>query len=334
MATNKKFEWFATGNAPVLFPTELAIGYFLLEDFTTVSIPVSYPFATQWGEPVSMHETPEKEHLVPKLILMVWFSVVDSKFYAVAEELPKEQIEALLSEKDEKTKEPKYNTIIAGMAPYGKLAIWLSGKGITTEVAWLQGKEISYEMRDFAPDFNLTPEEYSKKVLAECAEAAENLRKNGLPDPSLFEQYMQKFNYRIIPKFGEDTNFYGIELYYLNGEINATNRGEHTAFAMRAKPRKIVLKWIVGKFRHEVCFWIDEQKNIEIFRNCYGSDTRKEGTLIIQVDESYKQIRLFLQTVGSLIEFPEDSVQYIIFRESFEFHRSSNYKIEEGGWRK
>jgi len=47
-----------------------------------------------------------------------------------------------------------------------------------------------------------------------------------------------------------------------------------------------------------------------------------------------KQISLFLQTVGSLIEFPEDSVQYIIFRESFEFHRSSNYKIEEGGWRK
>jgi hypothetical protein len=333
MDKNNGFEWFAGGNAPLLYPTELVMGDFLFEDLSTVSIPQSSPFAATWGQPVSMHLLPDNVHPAPKHILLVWFSMVENEFYAVADELPTEQIEALLAEKNEKTKKPKYNTLVAGMAPYGKVAIWLSGNGITTEVAWLQGKEIDIAMKDFAPHSNLSREEYAKQALAECKEACEKFQKNGLPDPMLFEQYMQKFNYRITTEFENEAKFEGIELNYCNGEFNTLNCGEHTEYAMRAKPSKIVLSWSDGKKRYEGYFWTDEEKLVETFKNSYGNEPQKEGTLIIQVEASSKQFRFFLQTNEAKVEISAEDMQYIVFKNKFEFCRSKNYKKPKGGWR-
>ena len=330
---NNKFEWFATGNAPVLYPTELVTGNFLFDDFSKIPIPESAPFAAQWGEAVSMHILPEKYHPAPKFIIIAWFSIVEGKFYAVMEELPQKQIAAMLAEKNEKTKKPKYDTIIAGMAPHGNLAIWLSGNGITTAVTWLQGKEIPVKMKDFAPKSKLNQEEYAKRALAECKEAAENLRKNGLPEPALFEQYMQTFNYRIIPKVASNAQFEGIEINYCNGETNTLNSGEHTENILRAKPSKITLHWQDGKKKYDGYFWTDEKKIVETFANCYGNDPQKEGNLTIQVEPSHKQFQLFLQNNDISIEIPIDDVQYIIFKNKFEFYRSKNYNKPKGGWR-
>ena len=332
--TKNGFEWFAGGNAPLLFPTELVMGNFLGDDLTKVDIPESYPFADVWGKTVSMHLSSEKYHPAPKYIVIAWFSIVEDKFYAVAEELPQELIATLLAEKNEKTKEPKYDTLIAGMAPYGKLAIWLSGNGITTEVAWLQGKEIHVEMKDFAPDSKLNREEYAKEALESCKEASENLWKNGLPDPLLFEQYMQKFNYRITPKFeNKEFIFNGIELYYYNGEFDTTNAGEHAENAMRAKPSKIVLRWSEGKKQYGAYFWTDEKKLIDTFKSVYGDEVQKEGSLMIEVKSSHKQFQFFLQTDDTSVEIPMEEIPHIIFKNKFEFFKSKNYNRGKGGWK-
>ena len=333
MEKNNGFEWFATGNAPVLFPTELVTGDFLFEDLSKMSIPESAPFAAQWGEAVSMHISSEKYHPAPKFILIAWFSIVEAKFYAVIEELPQEQIAALLAEKNEKTKKPKYDTLIAGMAPYGNLALWLSGNGITTEVAWLKGQEVPLEMSEFAPKSKFTQEEYAKRAISECKEADENFRKNGLPEPALFEQYMQKFNYRITPTFENAAQFEGIEMNYYTGELNTLNSGEHTENTMRAKPSKIVLHWSEGKKQYDGYFWTDEKKLIETFTQCYGNDATKEGNFTITVEASHKQFRFSLQTGDTSVEIPIDNMQYIVFKNKFEFCRSKNYNKPKGGWR-
>jgi hypothetical protein len=329
---NIKFEWLVSGNAPLLFPTELVMGNLLFEDLSKIDIPESIPFATAWGKPVSMHLLPEKYYPAPKYILMAWLSIVEGKFYAVADELPKEQIEALLAEKNEETKKPKYDTLIVGMAPYGNLAIWMSGNGITTQVAWLKGKEATVEMKDFAPNSKLTLEEYVKQALADSKEASDNFQKNGLPHSLLFEQYMQKFNYRITPKF-ENAQFEGIDIYYYNGELNTLNSGEHTANTMRAKPSKIVLHWSEGKKKYDGYFWTDENKLVETFKSCYGNDTLNEGELVIQVDPSHKKCRFLLQNNNTSVEIPTEDIQYIIFKNRFEFYRSKNYKKPKEGWR-
>ena len=303
---NKVYEWFASGNAHTLFPAELKEGYFLFADGSKLNIPTeSNPFATTWGKPDSLLLLDETNNPVPVSIMIKWLLVVENKFYTVTEDLPQKRMEELLSEINETTKRQKYNHIIAGMAPYGRLAIWLSGTGITTEVAWLKAKD-----------------------------AEESTQQQGLPDKMLFEQYMQKFNYRITPKF-DDVNaaFHGIETAYFNGELNTTNSGEHEAYVMRAKPSKIALHWHIGKIRYSGYFWMDEKKMIEIFTNCYGNDSQKEGNLLIEVGTSNNSFKFFLQDSSSMIEIPVEAIEIIVFKNKFEFFRSKNYSKPPQGWR-
>jgi len=332
MDNNNTFTWLASGNAPLLYPTEIVTGDFLAEDLTKTRIPPVLPFANKWGTPVSLHLSNETRP-APKFIIIGWFSIVDHKFYAVVDELPKDKIEALLGSRNEQTKKPAYNTLIAGMAPYGKLALWLSGQGMTTEVGWLQGKEITMSMKEFAPRSQLSREEYAEKALTSCKEAADNLRDNGLPDPALFDRYMQKFNYCITPKFEKDDEFEGVELYYFNGELNTTLSDEYAAHDMRAKPYKIVLNWRNGKKQYGGYFWIDEPKLIETFQQCFGAEPEQEGNLTIQVGASANQFQFSLQTKEATVEIPSEDMQYIIFKNKFEFLRSPNYKKPPQGWR-
>jgi hypothetical protein len=150
----------------------------------------------------------------------------------------------------------------------------------------------------------------------------------------LFERYMQKFNYRIIPKFeNEEAAFEGIELYYYNGEFNTTDPKEHAENAMRAKPYKIVLNWSVGKNQYGGYFWTDEKKIIDIFSKYYDNDVQKEGNFVIEVGKSNDQFKFSLQDNSSRVEIPIEEMQIIVFNNKFEFFKSQNYNRPQGGWR-
>ncbi len=72
---------------------------------------------------------------------------MENQFYSVEAALPKERIDSLFSEINQIYKRSNYNYIVAGMAPYGRMAIWLSGIGGEKQVAWLQGEPVDVSMR-------------------------------------------------------------------------------------------------------------------------------------------------------------------------------------------
>jgi len=329
-----KYEWYASGNAPTLYPTLIHKGDFVFPDKSKLFIPISYPFATTWGQSVSMYVLNNNEFPAPNSIAISWWSLIENQFYSVEATLPEEKIDSLLAQQDEELNEQKYNFIIAGMAPYGGLAIWLSGGRITTEVAWLQAEPIDVQMKDFLPSSNLTRNEYLERFLEGCKDANGNFQKNGLPDRMLFNRYMQKFNYRISPKFENDSVvFRNIALYYFNGEFNTTYSGEHTSNVMRAKPYKIVLSWSKGNKQYEGYFWTDEKKIIETFSLFYDNDGKKEGDLVIEVGKSDEEFKFFLQDDLTVVEIPVDDWQIMVFKNRLESYRSPNYNKPPGGWR-
>ena len=334
---DKKYEWFASGNAPELYPTELFFGEFVFSNGKRLYIPTSIPFAnTTWGRVGKTHFLNNNMFPAPESIYIIWLSLTENQFYSLEAALPKEKIASLLSEINE-DKEQKYNFIVAGMAPYGGLAIWLVGNGITTEVTWLQAKQTEVEMNDFAPGITRTQKVYVEDALRQrhsCKKAYANFQKNGLPDRMLYERYMQKFNYRITPKFEDkDVVLKGIELYYYNGELNTTNSGEHALNAMRAKPYKIVLNWSIGEAKYSGYFWTDEKKIIETFSKFYGSDAQKEGNLVIEAGKTNENFKFSLQDNSSEVEIPAEDMQIIIFKDKLESWRSPNYNRPPDGWR-
>ena len=331
---NKKYVWYPSGNAPALYPTELFFGDFMFSDGRGIYIPESIPFENKWGRAGSTHILDNNRFPAPGAITIVWFSLVENQFYSLEADLPQDKIAALLAEKDKKTREPKYKDIIVGMAPYGRLAIWVGGIDVITEVAWLQAEPTDVAWEEFAPYANAGRNEYVEAVLSDCEEARENFQKNGLPDRMLFERYMQRFNYRITPKFEhEKTVFNYIDLFYYNGELNTSESGEYAKNAMRAKPYKIILNWSIGKTQYGGYFWTDEKKIIETFANFYGNDAQKEGNLIIEIGESNDQFKIFLQNDTTVIEILPEDIQIMVFKDKLECFRSKSYNRPLGGWR-
>jgi hypothetical protein len=332
---DQKYEWYASGNAPSLYPTELFFGDFIFTNGERLYIPESIPFASTWGSEGKTHLLNNNNIFpAPNSIDIIWLSLAENQFYSLEATLPKKLIDNLLAEIDENTNDPKYDGIVVGMAPYGGLAVWLSGIGITTEVVWLQAEATDVVMKDFSPDSRLSQNEYVEFLLKECDKAYENFQKNGLPDRMLFERYMQKFNYNITTKFEEENaNFEAIELFYYNGELNTTNSGEHELLTMRAKPSKIVIHWNIGKTKYSGYFWTDENKIIKTFSDFYENNMQKEGSFVIEIEESNKNFKFSMQNDTVITEIPIGEIQFIIFKNKFEFYRSPNYDKPQGGWR-
>ena len=331
-----KYPYFVSGNAPVLYPTETFFGNLMWSEDDGISVPYSYPFAAKWGEAVSMHIYDEKEFPVPTFLDMIWFSIVENQFYSIEEKLPAERMEELFQQKDEKGN-PIYEYIIVGMAPYGKVAVWLSGHQKQTEVAWLKAERVDVEMEDFCPSTNLNREEYAEAVFKNAKEAYEYFQANGLPNRMLYENYMARFNYKIHPVLEDETaELQGVDVWYYNGEFDTCLTDEYSDYAMRAKPRKMIVHYKVGKAKYNAYIWFDDVKTRVAFSDFYGEDSAKEMNLVIDIRKSNKEFHILMNgdDLEKPKELPQENVEILVFKNKFESYRSDNYNRPSGGWRK
>jgi hypothetical protein len=335
----KKYEIYPSGNAHILFPCEQVSGTIYFEDGESVYIPFSYSYAPVWGRAGGIHLLDnDNKFALPDSIAIIWYSIVENKFYLVKSSLPKEKIKELLEIIDPELKEPVYRNIVVGMAPYGNLAVWITGSGMqtyVTEVAWLDGEIAEIGYLDYKPDSKLAGEEYCERTLRlNNVQAYENFQKNGLPDRDLFDNYMAKFEYRIIPVFENQEIEFGVSsVRYYNGEVNPVDVMSYDRYQPKAKPYKINISWQDGKDEYDAYFWTDEKKIIETFSDFYKNSQQEKGDFVIEIDKEYKNFRFFLKNDLVEIEIPENEMEIIIFKNTWECYRNENYKRPEGGWR-
>ncbi len=338
-----KYEWYAGGCAPSLYPTRLFFGDFILPDGKRLYIPESKPFAGTWGISNGTALSSDDMRPAPAGIDIIWLSLVENQFYSLQAQLPTEKIAALLAEVDGKTKKPKYDEIIVGMAPYGGLAVWLSGGGMETLVTWLQAEPVDVDMKDFAPGDIPDQTEYVETYLKNSPKACNNLQKNGLPDRMLYNHYMQQFNYRFTIRLENEEAALGmIESYYDSGECNIYGdySDEHFLNTMRTKPRKIVITWRVGKIKYEAYIWTDENKVIETFDKYYQGNVQKKGELVFEIGKDNNKFRIYLQDKNNnpenpapIVEFPDEELQILVFKDGWECYRNPSYNRPKGSWK-
>ena len=347
-----KYAYLLSGCAPRLYPTETFFGNLMWSDDDGISVPYCCPFADEWGQPVSMHIYDEKDFPVPEEIDMIWLSLAENKFYSIEEDLPKEEIEQLLHETDKKNGQPLFNYIIVGMAPYGRVALWLHGDKKANLVAWMEAEETDVEMEDFCPSTNLTRDKYVNLMLKSVDEAFTNLQTNGLPPRDLFDNYMKQFTYRYSPLFEHwDENkekwtkyteeeqetkpvLDHIEEALYDGTHDKLHDGGLLQYHEAGKPKKLVMKYHIKKSEYTAYFWFEDKTIRAIFDKFYGIHPDTKTDFIIHIDPEKKKYQLSLFRYG-LQEpriIPEDTYQLIVFKNKFEHFRSDNYDQPRGAW--
>ena len=347
-----KYVYSLSGSAPRLFPTETFFGNLMWSEDDGISIPYCCPFADDWGKPVSMCVDDEKEFSVPSKIDMIWLSLVENKFYSIEEDLPKDKIEQLLQEINEKDRQPLYNYIVVGMAPYGRVALWLYGDKKARLLAWMEAEETDVEMEDFCPSTNLSRNDYVKMMLESVNEAHANLAANGLPPRDLFDNYMKQFTYRYLPlfehwnedeeewlKYTKEEQETKPELDYIeealfDGTHDKLHDGGLLHYHEAGKPKKLAIKWHIKKSEYTAYFWFEDEAIRTIFDKFYGLHPDTKTDFIIHIDPEKKKYELSLFRYG-LPEpriIPEDAYQLIVFKNKFEHFRSDNYDQPRGAW--
>lgn len=250
--------------------------------------------------------------------------------------------------------EKRYNGLVVGMAPYGMIQIWAVGDGRRTEVCCLHGPEVPVKMSEFRPHAIISQDEYVKSTIEDEPDIYENLKKNGLPDSSLFENYRKRFNYHIVPKIEmEDVELTKTAVHYFNGEYDVVlwERLKENLYSLQARPRNIYISWTAGKDQYEVRFVFDERMILSAFEKVFGSDYPQrddfevvelydklygegklpKGDFTIHISSEGKPTGASLKTEKGEISIPTDKMQILVIKNDNLIYKSSNYN-ERDWW--
>lgn len=140
----EKYTWLGTVSAPQEYPMEVYEGAIIADDFT-------YPFDAIWGtqntgwgkEGGTMNVTTERMN-APHKLEFTWYSLVEKKFYTGKWDLDKEKIKKLLDEGfvDQDTKKKvTYHSFVVGLAPKGRVVLWMKGPGNQKEIGAFQAHD-------------------------------------------------------------------------------------------------------------------------------------------------------------------------------------------------
>lgn len=322
------------GNAHSLYPAIIHVGFIADKDGNEVHIPLQYPFQDVWGD---CNIDYFSDCGLPCILKIVWLSIIEHSFYSAAYEFCQKDM-ALDSEQ-----------LIVGMAPYGGVAIWLKSEKKSVLITWFKGEKTKIKTADLVlahPD--MTIGEYCDYYINNDPQVKENLEKNGLPPKDLFDKYMQQFSYRYLPMFekwdgekwvpyeeGETApEFVSIEEALFDGTHDKLNDGGLLKFHEAGKPKKLAVKWKMGRSEYSAYFWFGEEMIREIFGRFYGAhpDTRTDFLIHIDAESKKYELGLFRSGLKEPHVIPEKAYQLLVFKNRFEDFRSDNYSQERGAW--
>lgn len=342
--TMQEYEYCVVGCAFDIAPILTHVALVSCSDTDVLSIPECLPYTGEWGKNETVSFLEKSNHLLPKGIHIIYLSIVERKFYMVNDSLPIEDITNLWIHGN-------YNKVVVGMAPYGGIAIWLNGTMNSILVKWLHGSEINVDMNSFIPDNpNLSLEQLCSFYLTSVIEAKSYFEKHGIPSRSLFEGYMQQFNYRylilfehwdkdkvdwqeyndeeIIPEFDY------IEEALFDGTHDKLHDGRLMTCHQAGKPKTLAVKWQMKKSEFTAYFWFEDKEICKVFDRFYGTHPETKTDFMIRIDAEKNKYELALYRYG--LKEPqvisESAYQLLVFKNKFECFRSENYNQPQGAW--
>lgn len=333
-----------SGNAPQLYPAETFFAVLGFSNGEYLSVPYKYPLKGEWGDMLSFEFTEPTSFSIPISIDAVYLSIVEEKFYSIQKEISSSLDGKYPKEMD------GYN-ILVGFAPYGCIVVWLWSSMKSVLLSVLQGEQIEVSIEDFSPNSKEKGiSEICNKYINRYYDVECNLKKYGLPPSNLFINYMKQFVYRYLIFLGKwnahdklwieyekddiKPEYDNIEEMLYDGTFDKLNDGNLLKYHQAGKPKKLAIKWHIGKSEYSACFWFEEGPIREVFDKSYGAHPDTKTDFIIRIDAENRKYELALYRYG-LKEpqiIPENVYQLLVFKNNFEDYRSDNYNQERGAW--
>mgnify|MGYP003449776259 CR=1 FL=1 len=145
-----KYDWMASNSAPRGCPIELVDGKFVFPNKGSLYIPPKL-LHNGWGTEVSNHVVGDDTKSLPDSMEITFYSYLEDKFYRGSFALPHDRIADLFAQgftfypHRVPPQHITYNAIIAGVAPGGAVAVWVSGISRQIEVFFGHAQEVDLD---------------------------------------------------------------------------------------------------------------------------------------------------------------------------------------------
>lgn len=224
----EKYSWSGTISAPQEYPMEIYSDGIIANDFT-------YPFDaiwgtqnTGWGNEGSKMNVSTKKMEIPHHLEFTWYSLVEEKFYTGKWNLDQIKIQKLFEEgfiDSDTGKKQTYTTFKIGLAPKGKLVLWINAPGIQKEIGVFQAHDtIVTKMQAYENAQYMFENDYAKERLMSdfliTSDVKNRLSSAGYPSPSVYENFRKKYLWRPIIELPSGYKVKKIFFMACNGEYD------------------------------------------------------------------------------------------------------------------
>lgn len=312
----EKFEWLATPSAPQEYPIEVYEGALIANDFTYSFDAIWGTQNTGWGNPGGTMSVSVNKIEVPSTLQFTWLSLVENKFYTGKWSLDKEKIKELFEKgfDDEDThKKDTYNTFVIGLAPKGKVVLWIKGAGNQKEVGAFQAhdtivsKKDAYENAQYMFEQNYA-ENRLKSDFVITSDIKESIANFGMPSAEIYELYRNKYNWKPMVELPEGSELIDFGFNNYNGEQENLlgTSVKNMIYQKRAVPKFAAFYW-KDKDNNKYGVWADSFDEKEIFESFKKLGNVNNIDLIIKADPKNTKVQMSLK--NKEMELPLNNVK-------------------------
>ncbi|MDH7464189.1 DUF2931 family protein [Chitinophagaceae bacterium 26-R-25] len=249
----EKFDWSATLSAPREYPMMVIEGDIGNNDYKQYLNDFGFTVGG-WGNEGGIVSSGPDGKAVPDSLHLLWRSHAEHKFYKGSFALPKEKITALFKEGFMDTyfdtvRKETYNIFIVGIAPEGRVTVWMSARGMQREVAHFRAQEVTVKVEDVAPiERYLFEKGFDESVMTDSLiispRVQNKIAQYGLPDPKIYDDYAQHYQWQLVLELsGEGSTVFSGSIYTCNGEKWFRLHEEFPYLESRAIPYLFFLGW-------------------------------------------------------------------------------------------
>lgn len=224
-----RFEWLTTESAPNNFPMRVIRGtLYYHNEKGGLYIPEAASFSSGWGNGTSRHVVGEDFKALPDRLDIRFFSFTENKLYRGSFDLPYEKILAWFKSGVAKNREgipypqnPTFRTVMVGMAPGGRVAVWVAGQEVR-EVFFGQAEQYEDDLVNTLGNPIRDRDAYVQRMLESDVEAdvLNDIRKNGVPTDR-WVKYRKRYHW--LPTFVDAQRPNYMNVAFFNGEYYRLN---------------------------------------------------------------------------------------------------------------
>lgn len=300
------------------------------------TIPNNVIHITEWGKTIDKKEAFINIYDKNAVIHILWFSILENLYY--------EFMQPLGSIVQEEGK------VIIGCSSKGRVCFWDYNEKSVKIISYTKGKCVDDYVRQSISNSKVVVisenELYSPNELNMFLKKELSIKIHHIDfDGNNLDKKMQQFLYRYIISFEKsDDKSIALEKYKVrnvsientlfDGTYDKLNDGGLLKYHQAGKPKKLAIKWHIGKSEYSAYFWFEEEPIREVFDKFYGAHPDTKTDFIIRIDAENKKYELALYRYGlkELQIISEDVYQLLVFKNKFEDYRSDNYNQERGAW--